>query len=269
MRLMKKVNHSFYGRPANSFPASFAVSSINSSSAGGLPNGGFEVWPDNCTVQSWSNNNICGLAPVVTKSTDARTGSFAIRLEVVSVFGDPWGPILASGSPGFSVSKRYQSLNGFYKYSPVGSDEWAVLVTLKKGEVEIGSGAAAFPAAKATYTPFAVNFTYTTADVPDRAEITFLILGPVTGSDHHTGTSLLLDDLSFAGGEPAPEPRLSIARNGNLVVVSWPAEVIGFTLQQSSSLTSGAWENVTGLTNNDRSFSFTPTTQGYFRLFHP
>ena len=45
-------------------------------------------------------------------------------------------------------------------------------------------------------------------------------------------------------GDPAP-----IAPNGNNVVVSWPGSIAGYTLQESSSLTSVNWVNVTNLSN--------------------
>lgn len=45
-------------------------------------------------------------------------------------------------------------------------------------------------------------------------------------------------------------PALSIAQSGQNVIVSWPAEAVGYTLQNKSTLTSGIWADITTSTNH-------------------
>lgn len=232
-------------------------------------NGSFENWTDNCTIDQWFNSTICGVAAPVTKTTTAHSGSFAVRGEVVSFFGQKLAPILQSGSDaqGTPISQRYASVDGFYQFAPVGGDRFGLNVAFYLGETVIAQGAQLFPAS-ASYAPLSVPMVYMTDDVPDRAIIQVQIIGPVTGSDFHVGSVMYLDDLSFTGGGgTAPDPRLTIVRNPNsTVTVSWPADVIGYRLQATPNLSPLNWTDVPGLVAADRSYTFTPATEGYFRL---
>jgi hypothetical protein len=249
----------------------FSLGSMSYSVRAQVPNGGFETWTDACTLADWFNSTICGVATPVTKTTDAHGGSFAVRGEVVSLFGQTLAPILQSGSDaqGVPISERYVSVDGFYKFAPVGGDRWGVNVVFQKGDTVVAQGAALFPAAS-VYTPFSVTMVYQTADIPITAIIQVQLIGPVTGSDYHLGSVMYVDDITFGSGTgTTPEARLSIVLNMNLVVITWPAQVLGYKLQQTSTLSPTAWEDVPGLTATDRSYSFTPTTQKYFRLLKP
>jgi hypothetical protein len=59
-----------------------------------VPNGGFELWTDACTIVDWANSSVCGVVAPVTKSPAAHSGSFAVRGEVVSFFGQAMSPML-------------------------------------------------------------------------------------------------------------------------------------------------------------------------------
>ena len=60
-------------------------------------------------------------------------------------------------------------------------------------------------------------------------------------------------------------PMLSIRRENNEVVVSWPANASGFTLESKPTLTNPAWSAVTGVSNNSVRVVIGPTNQ-FFRL---
>jgi hypothetical protein len=75
-------------------------------------------------------------------------------------------------------------------------------------------------------------------------------------------TNLKLTTLSASG-----LPFLTIQRNGNFAVVSWPAAVTGFFLQSTPTLNPISWTNVPGVVNNTH--QFTPTSQAHFRLIRP
>ncbi len=231
-----------------------------------VPNGGFEQWTDACTIVDWANSSVCGVMAPITKSTVAHSGSFAVRGEVVSLFGQSIPPVLQSGTyaTGFPITQRYESVDGFYKFAPVGGDRFVVNVVFEKDDSVVAQGASVFPAV-AAYTAFSVKMVYQTAEVPDKATIDIQVFGPVTGPDIHVGSVMFVDDLTFgSGGGTAPQ--LKIVRSGSSVVVSWPADAVGYKLQRNLTLSPTGWADVPGLTAADRSYSFAPTAQGYFRL---
>jgi uncharacterized repeat protein (TIGR03803 family) len=76
----------------------------------------------------------------------------------------------------------------------------------------------------------------------------------------------------FALSLPVP-PSMGIATAGNQIVLSWPTNAIGFTLQFISNLSSGSWSNVTsGISVVGANYVFTNTANGsaaFFRLMQP
>jgi hypothetical protein len=248
-----------------------ALAAVGVSTFGQVPNGGFEVWPGDCDLQGWSINSICeaNFRPI-TKTTEAHSGSFAVRGEVVSFMGQVvLQPILQSGDDGtgFPISERYESVDAFYRFAPVGGDRFGFNVIFYKGDVVVAQGAKLFPATSGTtYVACSTPMVYASAEVPDRAIIQVQIIGPNTGSDYHAGSVMYVDDVTFGTGSSEGEPRLSIAVNGNSVTVSWPQDVNGYRLQQAASLTAPSWTDVQGLSATDRTYTFTPTSQAFFRL---
>lgn len=249
------------------------LATVAASVEGQVLNGGFEAWTD-CTPDFWATSSACGVMEPVTKTTDAHSGSFAARGAVINFFGQLIPPTLQSGddASGTPISQRYTSVNGFYKFSSSGGDRFTVNVAFYKGNLEnvVAQGAVIFPPTQ-TYTEFTVPMTYQTADVPDGAVISVMIIGPTTGSDFHVGSVYQVDDISFGtgGGGGGPRPSLTIAKEGNEVVVTWPADAEGYKLQMTPTLQPEDWRDVQGVAATDRSYRFTPTTQGYFRLRKP
>jgi hypothetical protein len=235
-------------------------------------NGGFENWAD-CSPDFWATSDVCGVVEPVTKTTDAHSGAFAARGAVVNFFGQNFSATLQSGddATGIPISQRFATVDGFYKFSPTGGDRFGVNVAFFKGNLEnvVAQGAVIFPATQ-NYTAFSVPMTYQNAETPDGAVIQISIIGPVTGSDYHAGSVFQVDDITFGtGGGGGQRPSLTIALEGADVVVSWPADAEGYKLQTTGLLLPEVWGDVQGLAPTARSYRFTPTTQGYFRLFHP
>jgi hypothetical protein len=173
-----------------------AMAAAGVSSFGQVPNGGFEVWPGECDLQGWAINSICeaGLRPI-TKTTEAHSGSFAVRGEVVSFMGQvTMQPVLQSGedASGFPISERYGSVDAFYRFAPVGGDRFGFNVIFQKGETVVAQGAKLFPATTGTtYVACSTAMTYFTDDVPDVAIIQVQIIGPNTGNDYHVGSVIV------------------------------------------------------------------------------
>jgi hypothetical protein len=63
----------------------------------------------------------------------------------------------------------------------------------------------------------------------------------------------------------APKPALGIQAAGNNAVVNWPANYVGYALEQTTSLTLPHWKPVAGITNNSVTLNPGPTPT-FFRL---
>lgn len=100
-----------------------------------FPNGGFEDWTDVASEEpdgGWLTSNIfnIGGVPSVTKTSDAQSGNYAIRLENVSSFigssssfallGELGGGENPAG--GFPILNEPKNISGFYQYAPQGPD---------------------------------------------------------------------------------------------------------------------------------------------------
>lgn len=169
-------------------------------SAAQIPNSGFENWSGGEPVD-WFTSNVPGTATPVTQSSTARSGSSALRGEVVAfpVIG-ALQPVVQSGTDaeGFPISARHATFSGYYRFSPQNADKFSVVCLVAKNGTSVGGGAIEITAAAATYTQFNVDIQYITDDTPDTCIVQFQIVGP-NGSDFTIGSYVLIDDLSFSG----------------------------------------------------------------------
>jgi hypothetical protein len=82
----------------------------------------------------------------------------------------------------------------------------------------------------------------------------------------HSGTDSWyfgVDDFGLYSFSTA-QPKLSIARTGANLIISWPADVTGYTLEMNGTL-SGTWQVVPGVANNSVTLTI-ESGQKYFRL---
>jgi len=68
----------------------------------------------------------------------------------------------------------------------------------------------------------------------------------------------------ISAGLPAKPVAITVTRNGDNLVISWPADAVGFTLESSPSL-GGAWTAVGGVTGNSASLP-AQAAQQFYRL---
>lgn len=85
----------------------------------------------------------------------------------------------------------------------------------------------------------------------------------------HAGTDSWyfgIDDFGVYAptADSGPAPGLSVVRNGNDVVISWPAGATGYVLESSAAL-SGGWQAVPGVSGNSHKAAATGGA-GFFRL---
>ena len=175
----------------------FAVLIVASTISAQIPNGDFEQWTNNDPDGWWVNNILA--QPTVTRSSDAYSGTYAAKGEVISSNTGILQPLLLSGqigAHGIPVSERYSNFVGYYKLIQVSNENLSVLVAMFKNGQGIGVGGNQFYGAT-SYTEFTVPISYITSDIPDSCQISFTIgnnNGPI-----NSGTVFYIDAISFQG----------------------------------------------------------------------
>jgi len=201
-----------------------------------IPNGGFENWnfyrgTNFESPAGWTTNDILtykinpkykGMS--TSKSSEAHTGNYAVKMQVVVDHGDTANGCIYSttsvdsiilldegkANAGFRYFLHATSLNGNYKFtSAAGSSDSAFFgITLTKWNKEkhrrdilvntiflIGQNSR-------DYLPFVIPFRYQVQqENPDTALVVIGIQGP-HGKPAHEGTTLFIDDIGFAAKMP-------------------------------------------------------------------
>ena len=183
-----------------------------------LPNNGFEDWVDIDTENpdDWTSTNFISEltdSPLaVTKSNDAHTGNFAMRLETVEIsfFGDEPDTVgyVSTGSVGddgieggFPYSGQPDKLTGYYKYTPVGNDTAVINVYFTKYNSTTGETDELFDELillppTSSYTKFELPIEL--SEIPDTANVT---IGSSNYAEEENfkgvGSVLWIDDVQF------------------------------------------------------------------------
>ncbi len=165
---------------------------------GQIPNGGFEQWSGGIPT-GWINLSPPAPGSIV-QSTTARSGSFAVRGNVVDFSGFGFSPFLIAGpdGEGFPVSQRHASVTGYYQFTSVAGDIFVVSVGMFHGDQAIGAGSFIGFANQSTYTQFTAPIFYAGAGNPDTCFIQIWIADSTSGIVN-PGSFFLVDDLAFSG----------------------------------------------------------------------
>ncbi len=165
----------------------------------GVLNGDFENWtPVNIeNPDDWSPINLYASTQgqlSATKTSDSYAGNFALRLETIAFRDDTLGLItngqfandsIIGGHP-FSIV--FDTLIGYYKYSPVGLDTAAVGLTFTKNGNAIGRFYKALTA-RSTYGLFEVPFVL--PQIPDTLRVDIVS----SAEEDKVGSTLFIDEL--------------------------------------------------------------------------
>lgn len=179
-----------------------------------IPGNDFEKW-ENMFVElpeGWLTSTLVDPFSEVksaSKSTDAYSGKYALRLETIESEYEGERSIL----PGFAISGkinftenemgfpcnfRPERLSFFYKYAPVFKDTMVVYIELRKTDPEygpqiIGNGIFLGTDTKNTYTEGVLDIYYDSNETPDSAMIVIF-----SGTDTiNAGSVLLIDHLQL------------------------------------------------------------------------
>lgn len=180
-----------------------------------LPNPGFEFWtqisgsrwdPDNWNTLNPSTAIIGVLTATRATGADVHSGSYAIKLQTKNVFGQIANGIATTGTlittppygvkGGIPYTQRPDSITGWYKYTPAGTDSGFVEFILK-GHNNDSVGYVRFVTPNAivsTYTRFAAKINYYSSANPDTA---VWILSSSRGSGPVVNSAIIIDDLNL------------------------------------------------------------------------
>lgn len=161
-----------------------------------IANSGFEQWDGNGNPVSWKATNVPPAYTTIIKTSDAHSGSWAAKGDVVPFSIFTVGPSLISGeeAQGIPVNFRPAAIEGYYKFISVQDDYLQIQANFKKDGFYIGGGANNLTPAN-SYTKFSIANSFITADVPDSVVIAIFIAS-TTGLGH-IGSTMYIDDLAW------------------------------------------------------------------------
>lgn len=183
-----------------------------------IPNPGFENWSHNSfpaydNPDGWGTVNdqtaIIGVNTVQKESSVVHSGSYAVKLETFFIsFANETAPgITGTGTfntntrnidGGFAYTQRPTHLSGWYQYSPATGDNCDMSIELWRWNAgvreTIATGTFTNSSAVGSYTRFAMQLSYQSANSPDSAQI---ILSSSNTSNPVQGSVMYVDDLEF------------------------------------------------------------------------
>lgn len=186
-----------------------------------IPNASFEDWTSATNYDNpndWTTLNVLaalGAPAVATKSTDAVSGNFALKLETVSFFGNKIPGLCylgeyeinlldpASGTLfGKPFTGRPSRIIGAYKYVPVGTDVGGISLQLWRTNAvtgkrdTIGKATLTAETTGTGYQNFDLPIEYTATDAPD--SISIVIVSSANEGQYQVGSAIYVDNLQLA-----------------------------------------------------------------------
>jgi len=163
-------------------------------------NSSFENWTSG-EPDDWFTSDLFGTLTGVSQSSDAHEGSSSAEMTVVDFGGSPWPPFLVSldmAGNGHPVSQQHGSLQGWYKFNPLGGEWLYVTVTMTSSDsTAVGAGGIVIMSPASGWTQFTAPITYFSSDDPVETYIYIAVLD--SNSSGTLGSSALIDHLSFTG----------------------------------------------------------------------
>lgn len=188
-----------------------------------IPEGGFENWVQESSYEEPAGNwwtslnslNSLGGPVTVTKVTDFYSGSYAAKLETKM-----WGTFILPGllvsgtfitSPPFVIqgqpfTDKPIRFKGYYKYISVNNDSAAIFAMLTKHNSITGKrdtlaiAKQAVLATTLTYTPFNLEFIYSSSETPDSIDVVFSSSANGANFSGQIGSTLVVDEIVLEYG---------------------------------------------------------------------
>lgn len=169
------------------------------SSLAQIPNSSFESWT-NSVPDDWTTNSLPPTLLPVSQTTDAHSGTYAVKGQVVNYMGNIIAPIIfpvATVNDGFPISQSYLNLSGWYKASMIASDALSIQISLTDASNSIVAFGFAYLLSNVSFEEFNTPMSYISANPPVAAKITIAIIDSST-STGHVGSNFIVDDLTFS-----------------------------------------------------------------------
>ncbi len=219
----------------------------------GILNGGFEDWA-NGKPDHWLTSNIPSFITDLSQTSDANSGSYAIKGEVIEVTQNAFSePGIFSGKDNtifenpFIVDKNYEKFTGYYKYSLGNPDsvagrlEVSVVLNNNTEGRRVAIAEMELPLA-GDYTYFEIPFVYDepTGLIAEVVHVSISIGGNPDG-DHNVGSVFYMDDIALDGAVTSLK-EISSGTPGEFSLKQNypnpfnPVTQIEFTIQKSSSV---------------------------------
>lgn len=183
-----------------------------------IPNGGFEYWtiknfeyPTNYPYNS--NNDNPGRYPneanpfLVSKTTDAYHGNYALRLETRLMEGTEtafayFANMRADGEPdtwkgGHAISGKPTGVRLHYKYNVASGDSGLIIMNFTKAGTSVGMVAFLMGGEQTSYTLFEKNFNL--SDTPDSVAFAMASSNAMNESGAVIGATLIVDSIALLG----------------------------------------------------------------------
>ena len=201
------------------------ILSINATAQMQPPNGGFENWETvGVTAEDpidWSSPNeweSLGLPALIFKTTDASTGSFALRaISDTATVPPPFGNSIldtVAGTimvgtlnfdhPGIPYTERPNEIRAWVKGTVVNGDACLIMAEVSKWDAntssrqEIGSAIYVMTSSIGNYTEITIPFNYLLPDIPDTLTIAILAGNAGPGGTVMLGNEFFVDDISLS-----------------------------------------------------------------------
>lgn len=179
-----------------------------------IPNGGFENWTTNTFEDLMyyytSNHDHMGTPPyTVLKTSDAKSGSYAVKLETIFVAPDTINSFVANGDPshpvgqGVPYTEQATGITGYYKGTFVNNDSAIVWVIFKSNGTVIGNYLNKIGASQSAYTKFNFTFLPALSTAPD-SMIIALTSSNLLVNKGVPGTTVQFDSIAFTGVTAQP-----------------------------------------------------------------
>jgi hypothetical protein len=165
---------------------------------GQIPNASFENW-SNLIPDGWIANVSPPLLLPVSSTTDAHTGNYAIKGEIVDDLGVAFGPYITpvSSGLGFPVTNNDTAVYGFSKASLIGSNLGLVEVSVYDSLFHLVGSGITFITNDSDYSEFYIPVIFSPGTIAYQMSIIIQMTDTDSTSSFNVGSYFIIDDLSF------------------------------------------------------------------------